>query len=468
MKLKEIIIDGSDFALILNDSEKEYEFCTSYEYARNKVRDYIFLGLFENGEDIFEELQRHLSLRYCKGFIINKEIFNTKDGRDKYHKILKGFSSSIEALILVKNIYNNALIAARYNTRKYSPKTFCITGSDEREVLCEMLYEILSRKGKTLRSLNVCGAWQKFLEPLLALDESTEYCVINIDCAKNNISKTAANILTSNSVIFSKTSFNLTKKYKDKEGYIDEIMNILCCAKNIDEVFTYEENDIINSNLPQQENLNIVYEYMIKQDTAPVSKNEKEISYKDLIRFKTKNYAPYFPRCAVMSALCAKKAGIDKKTIAKVLKDFREEYPLVIEKKLENNCYSCICTEEHTHYSIIKGLKYFCEKYRNFKKIIVLSAIPQLEQYSAEIHNDIIELMAREAFDTAVLIDMEDFSPYYRKLDKFVQIKNISSNDGFLSENKLIEMGLFLKGKIDKDTAIFVFMQKSLSPEFLF
>ena len=76
--------------------------------------------------------------------------------------------------------------------------------------------------------------------------------------------------------------------------------------------------------------------------------------------------------------------------------------------------------------------------------------------------------MAREAFDTAVLIDMEDFSPYYRKLDKFVQIKNISSNDGFLSENKLIEMGLFLKGKIDKDTAIFVFMQKSLNPEFLF
>ena len=29
MNLKEIIIDGSDFALILNDSEKEYEFCKS-------------------------------------------------------------------------------------------------------------------------------------------------------------------------------------------------------------------------------------------------------------------------------------------------------------------------------------------------------------------------------------------------------------------------------------------------------
>ena len=467
MKLKDII-SGSDFALILNNEEKEYEFCSSYDFAKNKDKDYIFLGLFEDGEDIFEELQRHLSLKHCKGFIINKETFNTKDGRDKYHKILKSFSSGIEVLIAARNVYNNALFAARNNAQKYFPEIFCITGSDERKLLCEMIYKILSNKGKTLCSPSAGGAWQKFLEPLLALDENTKYCVIDIDCEKNNISKTAANILSLKNVIFSKTSFNFTKKYKDAEGYIDEITDILCNEKSINKVFTYEENDIINSNLPQQENLNIVCENDTKQCIPKFSSSTREISYKDLIKFKTTNFAPYFARCAVMSALCAKSAGVDIKTIAKTLKDFREERPVIIEKRLENNCYSCICIEEHTHFAIRESVRYFCKKYKNFKKILVLSAIAQLGQYREEIHKDIIELVAKEFFDTAVLIDMADFSPYYRKLDKFVHIKNISSKDNILSENKLIETGLFLKGKIDNDTAILVCMPKSLNPEFLF
>ena len=63
---------------------------------------------------------------------------------------------------------------------------------------------------------------------------------------------------------------------------------------------------------------------------------------------------------------------------------------------------------------------------------------------------------------------MSDWGAYYRTLDKFAHIRKFSSKNNKLDERELMDIGLFLKGKTDSNTALLVCTSPSLNLEFLF
>lgn len=470
MGIKEVLEKVNGFALILNDEDKSYKFCSSACYAKNLNCDYIYLPILENGEEIFEQIKTHLNNLNCKGFFIDKKILDIPENQYNYHKIMKEFSSKIEVIVLVRNVFNSALAICEENMKNFSPDIITLAGSEEKGVLASMLSYILSHKGQTYSSVSSSGPWQKFFEPLLLTDEKTKYCIVDIDPKRKGITQHASKIIKNNTIIFSKTSANYTSVYTDIENYIYEITSIADYPENVKNIFTYDENELINENISTSENLNIIYESKIKTKIKKQNFSQKkylEIEY-DNLKLETQNYSYFIPRCSVISALCAKSLKIDNKIIEKCFKNFKDISSLYVENKLENNNYSVLSTSEHTHYSIKKSIFTFCKKYKNFKKILVLSRITGLKECDKQLHNDIIKQAAKENFDTAVLIDMSEYGAYYRKFDKFTHIKKISSKNNKLDERELMDIGIFLKGKIDTNTAILVCTNPTLNLEFLF
>lgn len=470
MNIDEIIKKIDGFSLICTNYNKHYSFCSTIDYAQCLKKDYIYIPLIENNDNIFEQITLHLQNSNCKGFIINKVVVDDPKLQEGYHRVMKEFSSKIEVVILVRNTFNSALKISEYNIKKYKAQTICIAGSEEKSILVNMLSCILSSKGNVLYSLDTSGPWQKLLEPLLVLNENTKYCILDIDASKENVSKTAAKILKDITIIFSKTSANYTARYKGVQGYIDEVVSLSDDCKNIKNIFTYEENDLLNANIRQCSNLNIVEESKIitqEQTVRFFNIPCLKITYND-ISLKTRNFAYYIPRCAVITALCAKSLGLDEKTIRFALAKFIDVCAMYIENKLGANSYSVLCTKEHTHFSIKSAIKNFCEKYKNNNKILILSRITGLDEHFQALHKDIIKLVAKCNFKTVVLIDMEDFGAYYKKFDKQTFIKKLSSKNNKLNEKELINLGLFLKGQIDSDTAILVCTKESLNLGFLF
>ncbi len=470
MKIKEILDKTYAFALILDDENKVYKFCSTLNYANYIGKDYIYLPILENSENIFEQIKLHLNNTNCKGFFIDKKILDEPENQYQYHKIMKEFSSKIEVIALVKNVFNSALKICEENMQIYSPKCVTIAGSEEKSVIISLVSYMLSQKGTTYSSISTCGPWQKFFEPVLALDETTKYCVIEIDPRRKSIAENAGRICKNNTVIFTKTSVNYTNLYENAQNYLFEITSVLDYKENIENIFTYEENDLVNTYIGQNENLNIISESQIKTQIKHdilSNKNFLETQYQGL-KFEIQSTNYYMPRCATISAMCAKKLGVDEKTIKKCLKEYKDISGIYIENKLPNNNYSILSTQEHTHFSITNAIREFLQKYKDYGKILILSKITGLKEFENELHKDIIKKVAKENFETIVLIDMAQWSSYLRLLDKNSHIRKFSSKNNRLDEKELMDLGIFLKGKIDSNCAILVCTNPKLNLEFIF
>ncbi len=470
MKLKDAIKITKGLGLICTDEEKDYKFASSIECGSLISSDYIYIPLIENNENVFEEIEKHLKNKACKGFYLNKAILQKPENQIHYHNIMKTYSSKIEAVVLARNTFNSGYEIGEANIKNFNPEIVSIAGTEEKNVVANFVSYVLSSKAKTACFSKNAAPWQKLIEPMLNVDEKTKYCVVELIPSKTNIYQYAKNALRNNTLIFTKTHLNFLGRYNsDKDKFIDEIAS---CADNSDyikNVFTFEENDIVNSSIKTNK-INIIQESNIKTDiTKPSIFNKRHlvIKYENTV-LNTNNYSYYIPRCMVISYFALKSLGIDEKYIKKMMVNFKDTSGIYEETKLNFNNYLVMSTHDHTSYSIKNAVKQFSYEYDGFKKIILLSKIENLGNYSNDIHKELLKDLAKKEFDTVVLINMSDFTADYRVYNKKTFVKRFRINKDTNHRSFILDLKQFLESRIDKNTAMLVCVPSDINLNALF
>ncbi len=470
MKIKDTIKITKGTALICTDSEKNYKFLSSIEYGNLTASDYIYIPLIENNENVFDEIEKHLKNKYCKGFYLNKEILKKPENQIHYHNILKTYTSKIEVVVLVRNSFNSGFEIGEQNIKTFRPKVVSIAGTEEKSVVSSFVKYALSLKGKTVGSNKKAQPWQKLIEPMLNVDDKTQYCVIELLLDKNAIYEYAKNSLVNNTIIYTKTALNFLNKYSnDKDKFMDTIASIADNPDNIQNIFTFEANDFVNSGLKTNK-INIIEEQRIETNITQPSifrKKALNVKYKDL-SFTTDNYAYYIPRCLVISYFALKSLGLDDKFIKKCIANFKDTSGIYEETKFSLNNYLVMSSEDHTAFSIQNAVEQFCFEYNGFKKILILSKIENLGNYSNSIHKELMENLAKEEFDTVVLINMYDYEAAYKVHNKKAFVKRFKLNNSINHRNFILNLKMFLESRVDENTAILVCVPSSINLNVLF
>ncbi len=457
MKIKDAIKITKGLSLICTNKEKDYKFLSSIEYADIVSSDYIYIPLIEDNRDVFKEIEKHLKNPYCKGFYLKKELLKTPDKQVFYHNIMKKYSSKIEVVVLVRNPFNSGVEIGEENIKTFHPEVITVAGTEEKAVVLNLMSYVLGSKAKTVCSIKNAGPWQKLTEPMLLCDDKTKYCIIELMADKTDIYQYAKRMLRNNTLIFTKTSLNFLNRYNNKEKFIDEMVSCADNSEYIKNIFTFEENDLINSSI-KTNNINIVEECEINTDITKPSLFKKKclkVNYKD-ITFLTNNFSYYIPRCFVISYFALKSFGISEGYIKKKFLTFRDTSGIYEETKLDFNNYLVTSTNDHTAYSIKNAIRQFSFEYSGFKKVIILSKIENLGQYSNNIHKELMEELAKEKFNTVVLINMNEFEADYKVCDKNAFVKRFKFNNNINHENFIANLRIFLEGQINNNTALLV------------
>ncbi len=466
MIIKKAIELTKGLSLICTNKEKDYKFISSIEQGKLTSCDYIYIPLLESNENVFDELEKHLKNPNCKGFYFKKDILKNPNQQIYYHNIIKKYSSKIEVVVLVRNPFNSGYEIGQENVKTFNPKIVSIAGTDEKNVVLNLVSYVLSSTGTTISSRKNATAWQKFIEPMLLIDKDTKYCVIELSAEKKDIYK-CARVLENNTIIFTKTSLNFLNRYNDKEEFINEIAYCTEMTDNIENIFTFEENDLVNNSIKTNK-INIIEENEIKTEEK-ISNKKKclRISYKD-ISITTTDYSYYTPRCFVISYLALKSLGLNENDIQKKFSDYKDTSAIYEKTKLSNNNHIVMSTQDHTFYSIKNAIKQFSLEYSEFKKIIILSKIDNLGNYSDDIHKEILKDLAKEKFNTVVLINLNEFESNYKIYDKKAYVKRFVVNKNTNYESFSINLNLFLEGQINDNTAVLVCIPSNMNLNSLF
>ena len=244
MQFSEITSGFEITPLILTNPEKDYVYTCTLENASNLDRDYIFIPIVSQlNEPVIDILEQALRNPHCKGFVLNHSALTQEQFRPLFHLLMKKYCFKTEAVFLVKNIYNFACHIAAINQQKYMTKIITIAGTHETSIVRDALVKQLQENhSNILYNKNHWSCWQKIIENVLLLNESTDYAIIEAIPEKKGLMGIAAKY-KNNNIIFSKSEIFRTSIYSDLYDLREELKTILQYPQNIMSITISDDNE---------------------------------------------------------------------------------------------------------------------------------------------------------------------------------------------------------------------------------
>lgn len=286
-----------------------------------------------------------------------------------------------ENVILANNIYNAGFDLAKFIANEYDIKVILLLGTDEKEPIRNKLTVNLG-----IENYKYTNCWQRMADPLLRASAGTKYVILEPDITRKLDAELVSKFKSNSLVIYSKISLCAMDKYNDIEDYGDAWVKLADNAPQA--IYAKDDNDFLK--FPMSDNLHIV-------------DNPADALLRDL--------------------------GI------------RYIRNMEIKRKEDSNI---IKNDAITPYSVKAAIRDFVAKYKDNKKVLVLSRINNLRKYADSVHNDIFKEITEE-IDGVVLINLAKHIPYLRAMNKKTVIKSYEKID----ETTLIGIKEFIRWQND-------------------
>lgn len=403
--------------LIMKYSGKDYSFCSSVENALLKDESFIFIPLQDKRYTFFDLLKTVFENPNCKGFVLNKKAFEDSDFQKQYHSFMKIYSKRVEVLFLVQNVYNLAYYIASDNSKKYNCKTICVIGTEDTSIVSEMLEASLGNHCRVSASKAYYDCWHKIIEPMLNIDETTDYVVVEAVPERLNLVKFINNY-RNKYLLFTKSSIRYMNLYNDLEELSDELVSPLECKDNILGIYTYLDNELINSKIPYT--FSNIIDFVSEECST---------------QFQQDFY--YLPRCASIVNAFLKSQNRE----LELIEPFKSNELMYKEFSYKNSSIFLLNRENLSVERISKSLDLFGYKCQNLKKVVILEHIINLAQYKEVVYDELFSKISKLNPEVLILLNTAAYIHLYKKYNKKTYVKsfvykadNVSGFVKFLDE----------------------------------
>ncbi|MGN0030998.1 MAG: hypothetical protein ACI37Q_03490 [Candidatus Gastranaerophilaceae bacterium] len=434
MKINEVIKKYKLEPLCLTEPQKEYVFTCVADVGLRLKKDFLYLPFSVRYDEIPKNILKVMQNPFCKGLVLNTKWYSDTNIKSQIQSLLHKF----EVLAIAPNVYNLGYDMARDNSERYKVKTITVAGTDETSTVKEILQTSLTNSGYKVSAPEIeWSYWQKSIEPLLSIDETTDYAIIEAIPKNKHLTEYVA-LYCKNTIIYTHASLIAMNVWNEISDLSEELLKLLNRPALVEGVYVCDDNELIVNG--------IFYDYQDRLYLIPNSSDYK---------FKQDFY--YLGRCYNLASAYLKNNNIQ---IVKA-EDFVEQDVLYYEKSC-NNCKFFILNKEKLSVNSLKNaVLTFANKYKDFQKILIYEHIIGLGEYKDNVYRDLFSCFAKISLDVLILLETKKFKHYFKRYNRQTYLKYFpfKSNDASMKKN----IKIFFDGICEENCAVFVSSEHDLS-----
>lgn len=438
MNVKDIVEKFKLTPLYLTEPQKKYVYACSLTNAMELKKDFIFLPFITyESPQVYETLKKVIKNPYCKGFIISEYTFKTVD-KKLFHLLMKTISRQIEVFVTVPNLYKVAQYIAIEKNKKYKSQIISIIGVQQTSTVREVLASSLEKNNFNFTSsTNENGMYKKICEPIMLIDEDTDYSIIEYILEKRQ-ELFLPSMFEKNHYLFTDFALNYMGVWETMENLEEEILKTFKKPSNILSIYATNKTEFIEENIP----------YYLTEKFHRIKTN-------DDLKFEQDFY--YLNSCYSLAYEFLKNNNINPILPC----EFIEQNPLYTIKNFKNNEFFVLNKNRINYKNVFESLKVFFEKYKDKKKIIILKHIIDMcDNYKESAYRELLFEIAKNNPDVLIFLELSHPIYLFKKHNHTTYLKDLSYKG---NENDKLNLKIFLDGVMKEDCAVYIEANANLS-----
>lgn len=382
------------------------------------------------------------------------------DGNDFYLEALdKGASVCIlerdvdvsdysnKCILVVNNSLECLEKLAKYVRNNFKGKVIAITGSVGKTSTKDMIYSVVSKKYKTLKTLGNNNNNIGLPLTILRLKDE-EVMILEMGMNHFNEIKYLSDIAKPDIAIITNIGTAHIGNLGSRENILKAKLEILSGLKNDGKLIVNNDNDMLHNYSLGKENvvtigINNFSTYMADN----IVYNDNSVSFKiDNYDYNVGISSAVFVYNSLMAYAVGKELGISLALIAQGISDFELTGNRLEIKKNEKGV-TIIDDTYNASYDSVKASLAMLKSRKEKRKIVVLGDILELGSYSEKIHRDLAKIVMDNDIDVLVLVG--DLMLYL-----FDELKMNNYSKKVFTFNKYNETYEFLDDLLKKDDVI--------------